>query len=57
MKKKLIGYAMCYRNRTSFVIVERSFYKNDSVLLRQEAKELSQKMKKKIFIKKVYYSI
>lgn len=54
--KKLIGYAMVYKNRDSFVVVDNSFYK-DASKLSDEAKEISQKLKKKVFIKKVYWEL
>lgn len=53
--KKLIGDAMVYKNRGSFVIIDNSFYK-DASSLNDEAKELSQKLKKKVFIKKIYWN-
>lgn len=53
--KKLIGYAMVYKSRDSFVVVGNSFYK-DASKLSDEAKEISRELKKKVFIKKVYWN-
>lgn len=55
MKKKLIGYALVYKNRDSFVIINKEFFKNKNGLS-EAMKEDSQALKKKVFIKKVYYS-
>lgn len=50
--KKIIGYAIIYNNRNSFVIVDGAFY-NDKLDLEIMRKEESQRLKKKCFIKKI----
>jgi transaldolase len=54
--KRLIGWAMVYKTSSSFVIVDDAFYHDKDEIL-EEAKEVAQALKKKVLIKKVYYTV
>lgn len=53
--RKAIGYALIYKNRESFVVVDGAFYNNKKDLGDMQ-KEVSQRLKKKVYIRKIFYT-
>jgi hypothetical protein len=55
--KTLLGIAICYKDRDKFRIVNGDIFPPDEIdEVREFAKDEAQKLKKKTFVKKVFWS-